>query len=209
MAQGLNPAAQAVDTMSELADDQGYNSVANLGPGKQGDNDNSLENIGKALDNLKSQVKCGDHVLIYIIGHGKPAEDGGGITLRGSNGKTKETLKPEDLADLLDKIPPCPDEDCDIVGKCCHVTVVIESCYAGNFNVDGVKGQGRTVMGSSDDEPADASNGGVFSSGFSQASRDEDNDINEDGNIDPSEAYTSAKNKVDENNGKTGRGQEP
>ncbi len=209
LSKGQNPAKQAVDTMSDLAEDQGYNSVANLGPGKQGDNKTTIANIGKAFDNLKSQVKCGDHVLIYIIGHGKPANQGGGITLRGSNGKTKETMKPDDLANFLDKIPSCPDEECDVEGKCCHVTVVIESCYAGNFNVDGVKGEGRTVMGSCDDEPADASNGGVFSSGFNQASRDEDGDINDDDVVDPTEAYERAQDAVDENNKKTGRGQEP
>ena len=204
LGKGQTPAADAVDTMTGLLDDQGYNNVGSLGPGG-----NSLSDIASAFADLKSAVQCGDHVLIYIIGHGKPASKGGGVTLRGTDGKTDETMKPQDLADLLNTIPPCPDEDCDEEGKCCHVTVVIESCYAGNFNVDGVTGTGRTVMGSCDDEPADASGGGVFTSGFSAASNDENNDANDDDTVDPQEAYDQAESDVEDNNAATGRSQEP
>jgi len=204
LGKGMSPASEAVDTMTGLLDDQGYSNVGSLGPGG-----NSMSDITQAFENLKSQVQCGDHVLIYIIGHGKKASKGGGVTLRGTDGKTDETMKPIDLADLLGSIPACPDEDCDTPGKCCHVTVVIESCYAGNFNVDGVKGTGRTVMGSCDDEPADASDGGVFTSGFSDASNNENSDANDDDTVTPQEAYEKAKENVEENNGNTGRSQEP
>jgi hypothetical protein len=110
---------------------------------------------------LKNQVRCGEYVLIYIVGHGNPAENGAGINLKGSDGKTKELLTPSKLAEFLGKIPGCPGNDCDILGKCCHINIVIESCYAGNFKI--VAGQGKTVMGSSDDEPAA---GGAFTPWF-------------------------------------------
>lgn len=209
LSKGANPAAQGAEKVGDLAGNQGYNVVGNLGPGKSGDSKTSMANIQQAIQNLKNQVKCGDHVLIYIIGHGKPASKGGGITIRGSNGITKDTMKPQDLANALGQIPACPDEDCDVEGKCCHVTVVIESCYAGNFNTPGVTGPGRTAIGSADDEKAEASGGGAFTSGFTEASRDEDSDTNDDGEVGPGEAFNGANNSVNDNNNATGRAQEP
>ena len=212
MGKGQYPAREAVDTMTDLATDQGYNIVGNLGPGGSGSNSNSISSITSALQSLNSQVKCGDHVLIYIVGHGNEAsdDDGPGINLKGSDGKTDELLTPSMLSTLLgNNLPACPDEDCDTSGKCCHVTLVIESCYAGNFNVSGVTGQGRTVMGSSDDEPAAATNGGAFTQGFASASRDEDYDADGENGVDPGEAYEGANDNVEENNGRSGRSQEP
>jgi len=204
LGKGLSPASEAVDTMTGLLADQGYSSSGSLGPGS-----NSMSDLEDAFENLKSAVKCGDHVLVYIVGHGKPASEGGGIALKGTSGKTHDTMKSSDLSNLLGSIPACPDEDCDVEGKCCHVTVVIESCYAGNFNTDGVKGAGRTVMGSSDDEPADATGGGVFTSGFSDSSNNEDSDEDDDGTVTPGEAFSGANKSVSDNNKKSGRGQEP
>jgi hypothetical protein len=86
---------------------------------------------------------------------------------------------------------------------------VIESCYAGNFNTPGVTGQGRTVMGSCDDEPADATGGGTFTNGFVDASNSEDADANDDDTVDPGEAFDEAADGVDDNNAATGRSQEP
>ncbi len=64
-------------------------------------------------------------------------------------------------------IPTCPDEDCETPGKNYHLTIVIESCYAGNFNTPEVLGEGRAVMGSSGDTPAWGSpEGGIFTGGF-------------------------------------------
>jgi len=211
MQQGLNPVKQAADTITDLVQDQGYNVVANLGPGKSGDSKNTLDNIGKAFDDLKNQVKCGDHVLIYIVGHGNPsdAKAGPGINLKGSDGKTDELLTPSILSTFLNKIPSCPDEKCDTPGKCCHVAVVIESCYAGNFNTTGIVGLGRTVMGSSTDEPASGTNGGIFTQGFSSASRDKDRDTDGKDGVDPGEAFEGAEDNVDTNNKREGRNQEP
>ncbi len=207
MKHGANPAQTAVDTMTDLINDQGYNTVGSLGPSGSGSSQNSISNIESAFETLKSQVMCGDHVLIYIVGHGNPsdAKAGPGINLKGSNGATNELLTPSKLASLLAKISACENQFCDKTEVNCHVNVVIESCYAGNFNIDGVKGPGRTVMGSSDDEPASAAGGGVFTSGFNDASRNENSDINDDDVVTPGEAYDAAKSNVDSNNKKPGR----
>jgi len=204
MKRGQKPAAQAVDTMTKLLNDQGYSSVGSLTPGGSGGSSNSVSSITAAFETLKSQVKCGDHVLIYIIGHGNPADaDAGvGINMKGINGQTNELLTPSTLASLLAKIPECEDQLCDNEQVNCHVTVIIESCYAGSFNIDGVKGKGRTVMGSSDDEPAAAAGGGVFTSGFNDASR---SGTDPDDPVTPSEAFDLAKNSVDKNNAKPRR----
>jgi uncharacterized repeat protein (TIGR01451 family) len=207
MKRGRHPADQAVDTMTDLLNDQGYNSVGSLTPGGSGGSSNSISSITAAFETLKSQVKCGDHVLIYIVGHGNSAdnENGPGINMKGTNGKNSELLTPSTLSSLLAKIPACEDQLCDDEEVNCHVNVVIESCYAGSFNIDGVKGPGRTVMGSSSDEPASAAGGGVFTSGFNDSSRSEGSDANDDGVVSPAEAFDIAKNSVDKNNAKPSR----
>ena len=60
-------------------------------------------------------------------------------------------------------------------------------------------------MGSSKDEVADASGGGVFTQGFDKASRSEGSDVNDDDFVSPREAYDQAKTTVDNNNKKPGR----
>jgi uncharacterized repeat protein (TIGR01451 family) len=204
MRRGKHPADTAVDTMTELLNDQGYNSVGSLTPGGSGGSSNSISDITAAFETLKSQVKCGDHVLIYIVGHGNSVDNkrGVGINMKAPNGKNQELLTPTILASLLAKIPECEDQLCDDEEVNCHVNVVIESCFAGNFNIDGVKGKGRTVMGSSSDEPASAAGGGVFTSGFNEGSR---SGTDPDDPVTPSEAFDQAKNSVDKNNAKPRR----
>jgi PKD repeat protein len=210
LANGTPIVQESVDTMAGLAGEQGYTSMGNLGPGN-----NSLSDIGQAFDQLKANVKCGDYVLIYICGHGKKD---GGIALKDANGRTQETLgttdgdgKDNSLEDFLNKIPPCPDEDCTTAGKCCHVTVIMESCYAGNFNTPGVTGQGRTVVGTSSNTPSWATypGGGAYTQGFDKDSRDPASDTNQDGYIDPMEADKTARDAVNANNSKRGKSQAP
>jgi PKD repeat protein len=211
LAKGTPIVQPSVDSMGDVAGEQGYTSMGNLGPGN-----NSLGDIGNAFDQLAANVKCGDHVLIYICGHGK---ESGGIALKNSSGYTQEVLNPtngdeEDnsLEDLLNKIPSCPDEDCETAGCCCHVSVIIESCFAGNFNVDGVTGEGRAVTGTSTDTESWAtySGGGVYTEGLDEDLRDPDADTSTppDG-VDPMEAHESAKEAVDDFNRKHGKAQEP
>ena len=210
LANGTPIVQESVDTMAGLASEQGYTSMGNLGAGN-----NSLSDIGQAFDQLANAVKCGDHVLIYICGHGKKT---GGIALKGANGTTQEVLGTEDgdtednsLEDFLNKIPPCPDECCETPGKCCHVSVVIESCYAGNFNVPGITGEGRAVVGTSTNTPSWATypGGGVYTQGFDKDSKDPASDTNQDGGVDPMEANETAENTVNDFNREHGKGQKP
>jgi len=210
LANGTPIVQESVDNMAGLAGEQGYTSMGNLGSGN-----NSLSDIGQAFDQLANAVKCGDYVLIYICGHGRET---GGIALKDGSGTTQEVMKPTDgdnkdnsLEDFLKKIPPCPDECCETPGKCCHVSVVIESCFAGNFNVPGVTGQGRAVVGTSTNTESWATypGGGVYTQGFDKDSRAPASDTNQDGSVDPMEANETAEASVDENNRKRGKSQKP
>lgn len=206
IANGTPIVQHSVDTMTALAGEQGYTSAGNLGPGS-----NSMADIGAAFDNLAANVKCGDHVLIYICGHGKKG-GGGGIALKDAGGRTQDEMKPQGLQDLLSKIPPCPDEDCDVPGKCCSVTVIIESCYAGNFNVPGLNDrQGTTVIGTSANTPSWAthSGGGVYTQGFDKDSRNPDSDTDGDDAVDPAEANVTAVGAVNDFNSARGTSQAP
>jgi hypothetical protein len=205
LAQGTPIVQRSVDTIREVAIEQGYTPIGNLGPGN-----NSLASIASAFDNLASSVKCGDYVLIYICGHGQPSGDGG-IALKDSSGQTQELMKPGDLASLLSKIPPCPDEECEAPGKCCHVSVIIESCYAGHFNKPGVTGVGRAVVGTSSDTPSQATpSGGVYTNGFAEAAGDPKADTTDppDG-VDPAEAGVAGKAAVAEHRQQNQTGQQP
>lgn len=164
-------------------------------------------------------MKCGDHVLIYIFGHGR---ESGGIAIKNASGRTQEIMKPTDgakndgkdnsLEDFLNKIPACPDEDCDLAGACCHVSVILESCFAGNFDVPGVTGEGRAVVGTSTNTESWATypGGGVYTEGLAEAMRDEDFDTTDppDG-VDPMEATKAGESKVKENNKTNKKGQKP
>lgn len=220
LARGMPIVGASCDAVSGAAEDQGYSQAGSLSPGGAGDSKTTLANIGNAFDDLKANVKCGDHVLIYICGHGR--EDGG-IAIKGPSGQTQEVMRPTDngkandgkdnsLKDFLNKIPACPDEDCEKPGCCCHVTVVIESCFAGNFNVDGVTGEGRAVVGTSTDTESWAtSGGGVYTRGLVEGMRDEDADTDDppDG-VDPMEAHENGEESVSENNkARGGKAQQP
>lgn len=210
MVQGTPIAQYAVAAMTGLASEQGYTSMGTLGPGN-----NSLTEIGQAFDNLAAQVNCGDRILIYICGHGYPQghrlQPDGGIALKDARGKTQEVMTPQHLVALLNKIPACPDQPCPSSSQCCSVTVLLESCYAGNFNVAGVPGEGRMVVGTSNDTPSWGliPGGGVYTAAFCNAMRDPDSDTDGDGAVDPTEAHQAAQNAVDEFNARRGKNQSP
>ena len=194
IAQGTPIAQSASSSVAGAAQGQGYTAAGNLGPGN-----NSLNDIGQAIKDLAAQAKCGDHVLIYICGHGgqkTSKRPEGGISIYDSSGsKTGEVLTPSALAGFLGEFDACKDADCGTAG-CCHVSVIIESCYAGNFNVPGLNDQeGMVVAGSSTNTPAQGvmPGGGVYTAGFVSGSNDPDadQDVPPDG-VDPAEAHASA-----------------
>jgi hypothetical protein len=116
------------------------------------------------------------------------------------------------LEDFLNKIPSCPDQDCDLAGACCNVSVIIESCFAGNFKVPGITGQGRAVVGTSTSTESWATypGGGAYTQGLAEGMRNPDADTNEppDG-VDPMEANEAGKDSVKDNNQKKGKAQKP
>jgi PKD repeat protein len=216
IAQGTPIAQSASSSVADVAGEQGYTSAGNLSPSGSGASETSLSNIGTAIHNLAAQAKCGDHVLIYICGHGgkkSSSRPEGGISIYDSSGhKTGETLTPSDLANMLGDFNSCKDADCGTPG-CCHVSVIIESCYAGNFNVPGLNdNENMVVSGSSSNTPAQGCmpGGGVYTNGFVNDSRDPaaDQDVPPNG-VDPAEAHSSASDAVTQNNNRTGKSQQP
>ncbi len=193
IARGTPIAQAASSSVAAATQGQGYESAGNLGPGN-----NSLGEIGEAIADLAAQAKCGDHVLIYICGHGSKKNSKrpeGGISIYDSSGKWSELLTPSALADMLKAFDSCKDQDCGTAG-CCHVSVVIESCYAGNFNIPGLNdNENIVVSGSSTNTPAQGvmPGGGVYTAGFVGASNDPnaDQDVPPNG-VDPSEAHNAA-----------------
>jgi len=197
--QGKRITKSSVDTMAKLAKDQGYTSIANLGPGNGTvARSNNLSTIGQAFDDLAKNVTCGDRVLIYICGHG----DNNGIGLNNATGQQQENLSAKNLTDFLKKIPCCPDAACNTTGKCCNITVIIEACHAGTFNVTGVTGECWTVIGASNDTVAygSSASGGVYTKGFDNDSRNVTSDKNGDKCVSPMEAHITAVAAVDKNN---------
>ena len=206
---GTPIAQSASSSMTSTAQAQGYTPVGNLGPGN-----NSEADMAQAFENLRAKVKCGDYVLIYICGHGysDAKRKGGGIQIYDPTGnKTDEVLTPSELADLLGKIKACPDLECETPHVCCHVSVILESCYAGNFNVPGVTGPGRAVIGTSNDTQSAGiyPGGGVYTAGLVHDMKDPDSDKTDppDG-VDPMEANTSADQAVQNSPLSKARGQQ-
>jgi len=216
LARGLPIAQEASSSVADVAQDQGYTSAGNLGPSGAGGSQTSLSNIGQAIKDLAAQAKCGDHVMIYICGHGgeKNADrPEGGITIYDSSGRdTGELLTPSALAGFLGEFDSCKDADCGTPG-CCHVSVIIESCYASNFDVPGLNDQeGMVVTGSSTNTPAQGCmpGGGVYTAGFVNDSRDPAADQDDPPNgVDPAEAHSSAEDAVSANNSRAGKSQQP
>jgi len=199
IAQGTPIAEAASSSVADAAQGQGYTSAGNLSPGGAGGSQTSLANIGQAIADLAAEAKCGDHVMIYICGHGSKKSSSrpeGGISIYDSSGsRTGELLTPSALAGFLGDFDSCDGEECGTPG-CCHVSVIIESCYAGNFNVPGLNDQeGIVVTGSSTNTPAQGvmPGGGVYTAGFVSGSNDPDADQDDPPNgVDPAEAHASA-----------------
>jgi len=205
IAENCSMVAASANRMAKLAGEQGYEPVAVLGPGNNTvARNNTLTLIGKAFDWLAGNVTCGDRVLVYICGHGGNSTiypPDGGISLKDATGRTKEVLRPSKLADFLKKIPCCPDKACNLTGECCNITVVLECCYAGSFNVTGVTGECRTVIGSSNNTHSWMwSDGHIYTTGFDGDSRKVTSDRNGDGFVSPMEAHVTAVGEVDKFN---------
>ena len=161
-------------------------------------NGDTKEDIERAIKELKNKVCCGDRVLIYIVAHGI-RKSPGGFRLYGKNGKRAGIIRPEeDLKKWLDTIPPCEGGCCHEKGKCCYVTVIIESCWADHFKV--LRGKGRIIATSSTDQKAygrGGPHGGHYTRGFDLDLRDPTADKSpKDGIVSVKEAHDSAEEFV-------------
>jgi hypothetical protein len=215
---GQQAAQEAADNMWSVLAEQGYDGITYLGPKGDPlvDGTSNLAGIEKAIEDIKSKIKCVDRLFVFIIGHGAEKNGklygqkwpSGGINLKSD----KEVLTPEKLNELLGEIPTCPNEDCKTPSKTCHMQIAIESCHSGNF-FDALKALGRTVVVSSTSAQVsyagtDANgnpSGGDYSNGYIKDLRDPSNaDTSNppDGIVSVAEAHASATAKLNPPKGK-------
>lgn len=187
---GRSGTTEAADGMYALLKAQGYKTTY-LGPKVDGHVKlHSEDKIKTAIEGIAEDVTCCDHVFIYIIGHGfktnaKDPENPpkgrlkqGGIRLQ-HQGEKRDLLKPTELDKWLEKIGDCKKngdfEDCDKKEESCEVTILIETCHAGNFLAPLAK-PGREVAVSSTAAQksyrGSDGTGGEFSDGFIDAYRE-------------------------------------
>jgi hypothetical protein len=131
------------------------------------------KNIQSTIRELARKIECQDKFLIYIIGHGKKGRYNldkefptGGISL--SDG----VLTPKELDTYL-KNAPWKEKRKN--NPTCYITILIESCYAGNFETLGAPG--RTLIFSSTSTASKSGydgTGGEFSDAFLAALKDPD-----------------------------------
>lgn len=202
---GQSAAKEAADNMERLLRAQGY-ATSRLQGNRGGDKGANETNIRAWLEAVKKKVRCQDHVLIYFIAHGKKGTPGGSMKLRHARSGDDGRMTGDDLDKLLDIIPPCPNERCDIMGKCCDVTVIVESCYAGQF-LDELPDTGRNIIASSEgDTPSYFGKGGVggaYSDAYIDCARpanagtvDGGGGQPVDGNINPAELHAWASSSI-------------
>ena len=184
--QGKQAADGIYDALKE------HHNTTYLGPQVRGNvkSQSTLENIKKAINEFAKNAKCNDKLFIYIIGHGKKGKynrnakySNGGLQL--SDGSI---LTPKKLNDLLNNASWKE-------GRPCNITILIESCYAGNFAED-LTGPCRTIILSSQGTISFVGfdrSGGEFSDSFLKDLRNPDDDIDGDGCISEKEAFESAK----------------
>lgn len=154
-------------------------------------------NIRKWLEEVKAKIVCQDKVLIYFIAHGKKETPGGSMRLRHRTKSDDGTLTGAELKALLSIIPSCSGDICDAPAGSCDVTVIIESCYAGQF-LSEIEGEGRLAITSSKgDTPsyygADGT-GGEYSDRYAECAG---KDTNGDGEATPEEVHDCAAGKLE------------
>ncbi|HAV65432.1 MAG TPA: hypothetical protein DCY13_24030 [Verrucomicrobiales bacterium] len=189
---GQSAVAQAAGTMKNTLQVQGYNTTSVSGANA------SKADIANWINGLLPSLTCQDQLLIYFIAHGAKNTPGGSMQLRAKSPGDPGTFTGADLADLLALIPTCSGLDCDFAAASCNVTVIIESCYSGQF-LSAVGGSGQMVVTSSTgQEPswfgADGT-GGEYSDQYANCASSSNRgqtDANRDGAVTPDEIHTWA-----------------
>lgn len=186
--------AEAGATMKTLLEAQGY--ATELLSGALA----TKTQIEAAIDGIVDEIVCEDRVLIYFIAHGRKNTPGGLMRIGPGNAGLYSGA---DLQQALDKIKPCKDEPCDEPKKSCDVTVIIESCYSGQWK-DGLAKDGRRIFtSSSSTEPSwggSDGSGGEYSDRYAQCALDEDADVQPapggDGFLNPAEIHDWAQGRL-------------
>ena len=197
---GQTAVAEAAETMYGLLNVQGYSTTRLNGANA------TAAKINSWMSEVKAKVVCQDRILIYFIAHGKKNTPGGQMQLRRKTSGDNGAYSGGDLASALSLIPSCAaDEACNTPNKCCNVTVIIESCYSGQFlqGLAGVAGDGRHIITSSSSiEPSyfgSDGSGGEYSDSYKECANSsnlDSVDANDDGATDPSELHTWASGNL-------------
>lgn len=235
---GFHMVRNGAQSTYQFCKDHNYTSIAYLSSTPTTANPdvtglNNQTNIKEAFKKINETVKCVDRVLVFIFAHGCDPEycnkcpkdwpQEGGFGLHNSNGNLKKdkngkvnessVITPSELKSYLEFIRACPDKDCTLPNFCCHVTVLIESCYSGSFT--SIAGVGRCVIGTSNHQCSwGNSKGGVYSQAWFDALDDltcdkEDKDGKKDGYVNESEAHAKANKTIQDRNRRRGRDQAP
>ncbi len=144
---------QAADNMEKLFQTQGYHEVSRKTWNGSGTNRATTANILQWFCDVKAKVLCQDKVIVYFIAHGDANSPGGSIHLRRKRSGDPGIYTGAELAAALAKIPPCPPGApnfywCNTKERSCDVTILMESCFAGQF-LSTLSGPGRRIVTSS------------------------------------------------------------
>lgn len=171
---------------------RGYNTTTYSDADSDPTNNVTAARINNWINSLS--LVCVDRVLIFISTHGYSKSD----NVHGKVHFRSFDLTGDQLKLMLDKIPACSGELCDTPDKSCHVTVMLDTCFAGSWlTAGGISGTGRTIMASSlasETSKGSQTKGGAYSVAFRECSlaaggKPAGADADGDGNVTPKEAH--------------------
>ncbi len=203
---------EAADDIWNTLAAQGYANIVYLGPywDPLADGPSTISGIHSAIEEIKKKIKCVDRLFVYVVGHGLKKNGhlygrkwpSGGIVLQGRKGQG-EILTPEKLDELLSLISPCKDQNCETKGVTCHMSIVIDSCHSGNFDILEREGRNVALSCASSETAAFGKDekgqwhGGDYTNGFVKDMwSPKTADVNKDGIVSAKEAHDSAKSKL-------------
>ncbi|MDA0767790.1 MAG: hypothetical protein O3A92_13315 [Verrucomicrobia bacterium] len=207
-------AREAADQMERLFTTQGYKPTRLSGNSKSAKKVANKDNIEKWICDLLPTLACQDRLMIYFIGHGKKATPGGQIRLRKKSSGDPGTYTGAELLAALDKIPACSGLRCDETGKCCNVTVIMESCYSGQW-LAGLSGPGRNIITTSEGTTPSYfgtdGTGGAYSDAYTDCANPSNRAAvdgilpaeSADGDVEPNELHEWAKSVIGSPYGQT------
>lgn len=197
---GESIVARAAAAMLRTLHVQGYNAPQHLSGTAA-----TADEIGTWISGTAAGLACSDRVFIYIIAHGLPDSPGGAIVLQ--NVKEGGLYTGAELHADLSNIPPCqvphtPNNDCRQPHTSCFVSVLIESCFSGQF-MDSLPADGREIITTSaSNQPSYISRdgpGGEYSELYAKYADSDYKDLadgNDDGVVTPGELHAVLAGEV-------------